>query len=79
MDTGVVGIVDLTTKKSSRMKVNHTNVSPHVIFISLISNKLRRLAGLLNLFLIGLAKYLAADTTAPSFTLISYKAAYFRD
>lgn len=31
MDNGVVGVMDLTTKKASRMKVKHGNVSLSIV------------------------------------------------
>lgn len=77
MDTGVVGVVDLITKKSSRMRVQHANVSPCIMIHVARLDELYRLAGLLNSSLIDRTKSLVVATIVPYFTLISCKAAYF--
>jgi hypothetical protein len=57
MDSGVVGIVDLSTKISSRMKVKHANVSPYIVYIALTFIQPNRSDGLSNLSPTDLAKY----------------------
>jgi hypothetical protein len=79
MDTGVVGIVDLATKKSSKMKMKHANVSACPVSIAFAFIDPTRLDGLSNLSLTDLVKFSAVDTTVPSSTLISCKVVYFRD
>lgn len=56
MDTGVVGVVDLASKKAARMKVKHTNVSSVIVCAVLSSIKPNRSGGPSNLFPIGPAK-----------------------
>lgn len=79
MDSGVVGIVDLSTKTSSRMKVKHANVSPQILYVTLTFIQRNRSDGLSNLSPTDLAKYSAADTTVPSFILMSCKVVYSHD